>query len=109
MGKAKKQSSKPSSAWMPFCKGVLLSLGVYLLGQLLLAGLLVKGALGEGTAFPIIACLCVLAAALGGLLPARRSPWGPLPGGLLCAALFAGLLVAGGALWWEGITWTGRG
>lgn len=105
MGKGKKQQK----VWMLLLKGVALSLGIYLAGELLLALLLVKGIAGEGTAFPITAVLCVLAAAAGGMLTARRTPWGPLPGGVLCAGLFALVLIAGGALWWDGITWSGHG
>ncbi|MDD3347948.1 TIGR04086 family membrane protein [Oscillibacter sp.] len=105
MGKTKKQQP----VWAPFLKGTALSLLLYLLGQLLLALLVVKGILGEGTAFPVTAALAFLSTAAGSLLPARRSPWGTLPGGLLSAAAFAVVLIAGGALWWDGITWTGHG
>ena len=105
MGKTKKQKA----VWQPFLKGALLSLALYLAGQLLLAALLVKGVLGEGNGFPVIASFCMLSSMCGALLPARYSPWGTLPGALLSAALFACLLIGGGALRWQGITWTGHG
>lgn len=106
MGKGKKQS--PNA--LIFLKGVLLSLGIYLLGQLLVTLLVVKGALGEEGMFPAVAALCLLAALAGGFLCARQPVWGPLPSAMMCAVLFAGVLAAMGILCWgEGITWLGQG
>lgn len=107
MAKGKRQQA--AAPWAAFLQGGLLALGVYLLGLLLLALLLVKGALPEGSAFPTVAVLCVLAVFCGGTVAARRSPWGTLPAGLLCAALFAVVLAAVGTAFWQGITWTGHG
>ena len=106
MGKTKKTQSE----WSWFLTGAALSLALYLGGHLLLASLLVRGAMGEGSAFPVTAALCLMTSAAGALLPVRRSTaLGALPAGRLSAAVFCGLLIAGGALWWDGITWTGRG
>ncbi len=106
MGKGKKQS--PNG--LVFVKGLFLSFGIYLLGQLLVTLLVVKGALREERMFPVIAVLCLLAALAGGLLCARRPVWGPLPSAMLCALLFAAVLAAVGILCWEeGISWAGRG
>lgn len=106
MGKGKKQS--PSG--LVFFEGLCLSFGIYLLGQLLVTLLVLKGALAEAGVFPAVAALCLLAALAGGFLCARRPMWGPLPSAMICAALFAGILAAVGILCWEkGIDWTGHG
>lgn len=105
MGKGKKQ---PPDG-LVFLKGVLLSLGIYLLGQLLVTLLVVKGTMSEKSLFPTVAALCVLAALGGALLCARRPLWGPLPSALGCAALFAAVLAAVGILSWGSVSWTGHG
>lgn len=106
MSKGKKQA--PNG--LVFLKGLLLSLGTYLLGQLLVTLLVVKGAIGEESVFPAAAIFCFLSALAGGALCARRPMWGRLPSAMLCAALFAAVLAAIGILCWgEGITWTGHG
>lgn len=106
MGKGKKQS--PNG--LVFLKGLFLSLGIYLLGQLLVTLLVVKGILEEKGMFPAVAVLCLLAALAGGFLCTRRPVWGALPSAMLCAALFAAVLAAVGILCWEeGISWTGQG
>ena len=106
MGKGKKQS--PNG--LVFLEGLCLSFGIYLLGQLLVTLLVVKGARTEAGMFPAVAALCLLSALAGGFLCARRPMWGPLPSAMMCAALFAGILAAVGILCWEkGINWAGHG
>ena len=106
MGKGKKQT--PNG--LVFLEGLCLSFAIYLLGQLLVTLLAVKGALAEEGMFPAVAVLCLLAALAGGFLCARRPVWGPLPSAMMCAVLFAGILTAAGILCWEkGINWTGHG
>lgn len=106
MGKGRKQSSNG----MVFLKGLLLSFGIYLGGQLLVTLLVLKGGLSEAGMFPAVAALCLLAALAGGFLCARKAAWGPLPGAMLFAVLFSGILAAVGILCWgEGIAWTGHG
>ena len=90
-------------------QGSLLSLGVYLAGMMLLALLLIQGAVPESSAFPVTAALCLLAALGGGFLTSRRTPWGTLPSALLNTLLFAAVLVAVGAACWRGISWAGQG
>lgn len=107
MGKGQKR--RQAAPWTSFVKGGALALGVYLAGLLLLALLLIKGTLPEGSAFPAVAGLCVLAVFCGGVVSARQSPWGTLPAALACAALFAVALAGVGTAFWQGITWTGRG
>lgn len=106
MGKGRKQQT---AVWMVFLRGLLAALGIYLAGQLLLALLLVKGTLPEGSAFPVVAALCVAAVTCGGLLTVRRSPWGTLPAGLLTAGLFVMALLLVGLSCWESVTWMGHG
>lgn len=103
----KKRKSTP--VWAVFLQGTALALGVYLAGQLLLALLQVRGVLPEQGGYPATAVACGLSSLLGGAICVRRSPWGTLPSGLLAAALFASLLVMVGLLFWQGLTWTGRG
>lgn len=106
MAKGKKKA-RPS--WLTVLEGLGVSLGMYLLGQLLAALLVVRGSLSEGGLFPAVAALCTASALCGGLLCARRPLWGKLPSALLSSALFAAVLLGVGLLCWEGITWTGRG
>ncbi len=106
MAKGKKKAQPP---WLPALEGLGVSLGTYLLGQLLVTLLVVRGSLSEGGLFPAVAALCVLSAFCGGLLCARRPLWGMLPSAMLPAALFAVVLLGVGLLCWEGIAWMGRG
>ena len=81
-----------------------MSVIVYLAAILLLALLVVKGAVPERAAFPAVAVLCLLGTLSGGVVTARRTPWGPLSAALLNTALFAAvLLVVGLACWPDGI------
>lgn len=102
---------KPASApvWAVFLRGCGLSLAVYLGGILLLAALVVRGAVPERAVFPVTAALCALGALSGGLVAARRAPWGTLPSALLNSAAFAASLAGAGFLWQQTLTWTGRG
>lgn len=101
MAKGKK---KRTAAGIVLLQGMAVSVIVYLAGLLLLALLVVKGAVPERAAFPAVAVLCLLGALGGGGVVARRTPWGPLPAALLNTALFAAvLLVVGLACWADGI------
>lgn len=99
MGKKKKA---PSAAWVVFLQGTLLALGVYLAGILLLALLMVKGSAPESAALPLTAALCVLGAAGGGGVTARRSKLGALPASMAVSVCFLGSLVLLGLLCWQG-------
>lgn len=105
MGKSKKQQP----VWLPFLKGLAVSLGVYVGGHLLLAALAVRGVIGEEGVFPVTAVLCVAASLCGGACVVRRCPWGPLPGGVLAAVLFGTVLAMVGGLCWQSVTWAGHG
>ena len=102
-------AKKQPAAWVVFAEGTAMSFAVYLLIQLLLALLMVKAVLPERYAFGAVAAACGLSALLGGCFCARRSSLGKLAGSLISAAGFAALLIAGGFLFWEGISWTGKG
>lgn len=98
---------KKLAVWQGLLAGVLLSLGVYLLGLLCLALLLVKGILPEGGSFPMVAVLCVLAALAGGALSVHLTRW--RMGGVLTAALFLLVLLLAGLGFWEEVAWLGQG
>ena len=101
MAKGKK---KRTAAGIVLLQGMAVSVIVYLAGILLLALLVVKGAVPERAAFPAVAVLCLLGTLSGGVVTARRTPWGPLSAALLNTALFAAvLLVVGLACWPDGI------
>ena len=106
MAKGKKKAPSP---WLTVLEGLGMSLGIYLAGILAVTLLAVRGSLSEGGLFPAVAAVCGLASLCGGLLCARRPPWGKLPSAVLQAILFAGCLAAVGLLCWEGLAWNGRG
>ena len=101
MAKGKKRRT---AAGVVLLQGAAVSVIVYLAGILLLALLVVKGAVPERAAFPAVAVLCLLGTLSGGVVTARRTPWGPLSAALLNTARFAAvLLVVGVACWPDGI------
>ena len=101
MAKGKKRRT---AAGVVLLQGAAVSVIVYLAGVLLLALLVVKGAVPERAAFPAVAVLCLLGTLSGGVVTARRTPWGPLSAALLNTALFAAvLLVVGLTCWPDGI------
>lgn len=102
-------SKKQSAPWMIFLQGIFLSLGLYLILQLLLALLLVKAVVPEANCFMVLLALCGLSSLVGGLYCARRSAWGTLSSSLIVTAGFAALLVSVGILGYDGVTWTGQG
>lgn len=98
---------KKVAAWQGFLAGSLLSLGVYLLGLLLMTALLVRGALPEGGSFPAVAVLCALSALAGGVLTVRLTR--RRMSGVLTSAVFLFALVLAGLGFWEEIAWLGHG
>ena len=98
---------KKLAVWQGFLAGGLLSLGVYLLGLLAAALLLVNGVLPEGAQFTVVAALCALAALAGGVLTVRLTRW--KAGGVLTALIFLSALLLAGLGFWEEITWLGHG
>ena len=102
------EKKKQTPEWANYLRGILLALGVYLVSQMLVALLLVKGALPESRSFLVVAVCCVVSALIGGIWGGKTS-LGRLAGGVLVAAGFAVVLVAVGLLCWDGILWTGHG
>ena len=102
-----KMAKKQKAAWQGFLQGSLLALGLYMLGLLFLALLLVKGRLSEEAGFPIVAALCAAAVLCGGLLTIRQT--GVRAGGLTTGAVFAVVLASVALCCWEETTWLGRG
>ncbi len=98
---------KKLAVWKGFLVGGTLSLGVYMLGLLLLTLLLVRGTVPEKGSFPVIAVLCGLSALAGGIATARLTGW--RAGGALTALIFLTALVLLGLGFWEQIAWLGHG
>lgn len=103
MGKAKKQTA----LWKGFAQGSLLALGAYLLGLMLLALLVVRGALPESGCFPAVAAWCGASALLGGLLAVWRTAI--RGGGLVTGAVFAAVLAVTALCCWDETAWLGQG
>ena len=98
---------KKLAAWQGFLAGGALSLGVYLLGLLFTALLMVKGILPESARFYAVAALCGLAALAGGVLTVRLTR--RQAGGVLAALMFLFVLLLAGLGFWEEVTWLGHG
>lgn len=103
MGKERKKTA----LWIVFLRGSIVALGIYLLGVLLLALLVVRGTLPESGTFPILAVLCVIAVLCGSLITVRKSPWGKLPTALLTSVIFGTTLTVVGVSFWREITGEG--
>ena len=104
MGKSKKQSGP---LWMVLSEGILLSLSVWLIGTLALAGGMTMGMVGEEGSFPLLAALTAMAALAGtGFTVRRRAgfPWT-----LAAAGGFTALLALCALLVWQRLDWTGHG
>ena len=104
MGKTQKETA----LWMVLTQGSGLALCVYFVGLMGLSALLVKGTVGEGSAFAAVAGLCAAASFLGALVTVRRTPWGSAAAGLVTGAIFAAALALAGLACW-GTVVLGRG
>lgn len=102
-----KKKAAPSAVWLIFAQGTLLALGVYLAGILLLALLMVRGTVPEESALPLTAGLCVLSAAGGGGVTARRSK-AALPSSVGVALCALAVLALISLLCWQGPALNGR-
>ena len=100
---------KQKAIWMVFLQSVGVALGIYLLAQVLISLLVVKGSISEQAMLPSIAVSCGIASLIGSLLSIKQSGWGGLQSALLSTACFCVILIAVGALFWDGISWTGQG
>lgn len=105
-----KRQKKTATSWVVFLRAGVLTMGIYLLGILLTALMLVKNVMPETAGFPLVAVFAFLAVLSGGVLAARGSAWGTMPAALLNTAVFmAVLLLVGMACWQEGVGLTGSG
>lgn len=86
--------------------GTAMALGIYLLGLLAAAWLLVRGTLPESTAFPVTAGLCAAASFIGGTVSARQMAIGSLPAALLTVGCFVLVLLAAAFGVWQNIACT---
>ena len=105
MGKTK----KTSALWLVLTQGGFVSLAVYFAGLLGLSAMVMKGAVGEGRVFGVIAALCAAASFAGALTTGRRTPWGSLAAGAVSALIFVGGLGMAGLAGWGEILWLQRG
>lgn len=105
MGKGK----KAAAPWLVVLQSVGSALAMYLVGVALLAGLMVRGSVPQSAAWPVMAVLCLGAAFAGGMVSARRLPWGTLPSALLAAGCFGAVLALAGLGGWDTLTLMGRG
>ena len=103
------KTKRETPLWAVLTQGSLVALSIYFLGLLGVSALLVRGTMGEGSAFPLILVLGALASFVGGLITVRRTPWGTLPTGLAIAAIFAFALGITGLAFWESLSFLGRG
>ena len=101
---------KAGPAWRTLLEALGLSLGLYVMGILLLSLLLVRGILGEGQMLLVITAVCGLAALAGGVYAVRRAPeLGAFTAGALTALCYAGVLAVLGLGVWGKLAIPGEG
>lgn len=101
--------SKQATPAITEAEGVLLSLCLYILFQLLLALLGVRSILPQSKLFPAQVVTCVLSVVIGSLFAIRRTHLGTLCAAMIVAGGFALVLLLGGLLIYDDVTWTGKG
>lgn len=99
---------KKRGDWLAFLRGGVTALSLYLVGNLILALVMVEGHLPEQVGFTSLSGLGFVSAAVGGVVAARRSLWATLPSALLTAVMVVLVLVIAGALIWPETFWKGR-
>ena len=95
-------SGKKRPAWRIALLGLLVTLSLELLGVLLITLLTVRGTVGEGRAFPLLAVTAFNAAVFGGLAAGMEKSGSA--GALLNAGIFGLLLSAACFGVWDGMT-----
>ena len=102
-------AKRKTPAWAVFPEGALISLGVYIALQCLLAMLTVKSIVPESAVFRFQMVGAVLAVLFGCLFTVRRtSSFGTLWAALITTALFAVLLLLAAILIYDGVNWSGQ-
>lgn len=101
--------SKQTTPAITEAEGVLLSLCLYIMFQLILAFLGVRSVLPESKLFPAQMVTCVLSVIIGSLFAIRRTRLGTLCAAMIVAGCFALVLLLGGLLIYDDVTWAGKG
>jgi len=100
-------AKRKTPAWAVYPEGALVSLGIYIILQCLLAMLTVKVIVPESAVFRLQMAGAVLSAFCGGLFAVHRGNlMGTLWAALLTTASFVILLFAASVLLYDGIKWT---
>jgi len=101
-----KRQVKKTAGWSKLCIGAAVSTGVYLIGILLIAFLMVKGIIALEKVDVILA-VWVMAAAFCGSLPMLKIKVAPpLLACLAQSVLFMILILSASYLFWEGPVWS---
>ena len=95
-------SGKKTMGWRSILLGLAAAMAVDLLGVLLVTLLTVRGAVGEGSGFPLLAGAALCAAFTGGMIAGGGGAGAT--GALLHTGLFGVLLVLICFVAWEGVT-----
>ena len=90
-------------------QGLGVSLALYVLGQMILAALAIRGILPEQSLAAGVMVMVFLSAWCGSFFCASRLPWGALPAAMLHTAIFAFALVVAALLIWNQLTLAGQG
>lgn len=102
-------AKRKTPAWAVFPEGALISLGIYIALQCLLAMLTVKAMIPESAGFRVQMVSAVLAAFCGGLFTVRRaSSLGTLWAALLTTVSFVVILLMAAILIYDGVSWSGQ-
>jgi len=104
-GKKRKRLSGPAAAAL----GSGTALGGYVALLALLAALLARGTVPEGSLTGAVMVCCALSALAGGAVSAGRSTWRPMPAGFSVGAVMAVILVLGGLSAPKPPDWAGQG
>ena len=102
------KEQKATDAWKGFLRGLAAAFGIYLLGMVALAALMVNGTVPEKGTFGFVLVWCLVSVFCGGCLTIQRVPWGKLPAAVLFAALFAGIVMIVGTACWQETCWSGK-
>lgn len=96
------------AAWKETVRGTLIAVGAYALGAALLAFLIVKGAVPEKGAFPVLTVWCALSVLCGGGA-VRKGTARPMPGALTVAGCFCGIWLLVTLTVFRNFSWNGHG
>lgn len=101
-----KRQAKKTVGWSKLGTGAVVSVGVYLLGILLIALLMVKGIVAPEKANVILAAWVMVAAFCGSLPVLKIKAAPPLLACLAQSVVFVVLILTASYLFWEGPVWS---